>query len=519
MNDMSTPAQDMGKAVAALRRHWRVAAAVVALTLFVTAGVSRLGPPHYEATAQILLQQPEQVNAVLNPEAITSAANVQREVNTNAQLITSIPVVDAVRRRLALRESSRELIARLSVAGEATSDLVEITARDTRPERAARVATEVATQYQAYRRRSAQDAIGSAISAADMRLRSLDAASRASAEGEALEARLHQLETGAAVATGGVQVVRPAAVPATPAPRLRPLAVGVAVVLGLLLAAAAVAALERVDRRLLDEDAIVGAFGFPVIGRIPAGGGARRERERREAFDALSARLRFTTPALNAHVLMVAAAGPYAADDVAIRLAEVLAEFDLKVLVIDADLRRAHSENVSLTAGGGLTCVVSGESTLEEELVLASCGEQSGDLQRRRSWQLLPAGPGSSRPTALLASDEMQAIVAVARTAADIVIVAAPPLTFGGDTLALASLCDEILAVARPRATTREHADRVREVLADAQTPVLGIVLDLGGRGPRAHAREGREEVSAPALLEPVSVAARDSINPSTASA
>ncbi len=37
------------------------------------------------------------MNAVLNPDATASAANAQREVNTNADLITSIPVVDAVR--------------------------------------------------------------------------------------------------------------------------------------------------------------------------------------------------------------------------------------------------------------------------------------------------------------------------------------------------------------------------------------------------------------------------------------
>ena len=515
MNDMTTPAQDVGNALAALRRHWRAAAAIVVVTLLVTAGVSRLGAPHYEATAQILLQQPEQVDAVLNPEAITSAANVQREINTNAQLITSIPVVDAVRRQLALRESSRELIGRLSVSGEATSNLVEITARDRRRIRAAQVATAVASQYQAFRRRSAQDAIGSAISAAHMRLSSLDPASRASAEGKALEARLHQLETGAAVATGGVQVVRPAAVPAGPAPRLRPLVIGAALALGLALAAAAAAGLERVDPRLLDEDAIVDAFGLAVIGRIPAGGGARRERERRDAFDVLTARLRFAAPALNARVVMVAAAGPYASDEVAIRLAEVLADFELRVLVIDADLRGAQSEGAALTDGGGLTAVVSGQSTLAEELVLVSCAQDGDESQRRGTWQLLPAGRGSSRPTALLAGGEMPALVAGARTAADIVIVAAPPLIHGGDALALASLCDEILVVVRPRATTREHAGRVREVLADAQAPALGIVLDRGGRGTRARARPA----SAPALLEPVSVARRDPVNPSTASA
>ena len=109
-----------------------------------------------------------------------------------------------------------ELVDRLSVTGEATSNLVEITARDGAPDRAARIATAVAVRYQEYRRRSAQDAIGSAISAAAMRLRGMDAAARGSAEGQALEARLHQLETGAAVATGGVQVVRPAAIPSAP---------------------------------------------------------------------------------------------------------------------------------------------------------------------------------------------------------------------------------------------------------------------------------------------------------------
>ena len=185
-----------------------MAAAIFALTLIAALGVSRLGASRYEATAQILLQQPDQVNAVLNPDAITSAANVQREVNTNAQLITSVPVIDAVRRQLRLTESVPDLVDRLSVTGEATSNLVEITARDGAPDRAARIATAVAEQYQAYRRRSAQDAIGSAISAAAIRLRGMDAATRGSAEGEALEARLHQLETGAAVATGGVQVVR-----------------------------------------------------------------------------------------------------------------------------------------------------------------------------------------------------------------------------------------------------------------------------------------------------------------------
>ena len=90
---------------AVARRAW--AAAIFLLTLVAALAASRVGPSRYEATAQILLQQPDQVNAVLNPDAITSAANVQREVNTNAQLITSVPVIDAVRRQLRLARACR----------------------------------------------------------------------------------------------------------------------------------------------------------------------------------------------------------------------------------------------------------------------------------------------------------------------------------------------------------------------------------------------------------------------------
>ena len=102
--DLRSPAQDLGAALRALRRRSGAAVAIFALTLCGAVAVSRLAPAEYRATAEILLQQTDQVNAVLNPEAVTSAANAQREVNTNAQLITSIPVVDAVRARLRLRE-------------------------------------------------------------------------------------------------------------------------------------------------------------------------------------------------------------------------------------------------------------------------------------------------------------------------------------------------------------------------------------------------------------------------------
>ncbi len=485
----TTPAEDLGRVLRAVGRRARMSAAIFALTLIAAVGVSRLGASSYEATAQILLQQPDQVNAVLNPDAITSAANVQREVNTNAQLITSVPVIDAVRRQLRLTESVPDLVDRLSVTGEATSNLVEITARDGAPDRAARIATAVAGQYQDYRRRSAQDAIGSAVSAAAIRLRGMDAATRGSAEGEALEARLHQLETGAAVATGGVQVVRPAAIPSAPEPRITRLSAAVALVLGLTLAGLAVVLLERTDRRLLDEQDVEDAFGQPVIGRIPAVG--RREsgeRRRVEAYDALAVRLKSGAASPRGRVIMLAAPAPRARDDVAIRLAEALADLTPRVMLIEADLRNEGGE---LAESGGLTAILCEQSTLEEEIVLASY-RQDDDPLPARAWELLPAGRGTSRPTALLGSREMEALVARARELAGIVIVAAPSLAPGADALVLAHLCDEIVVVVHARSTTREQAAGARRVLASGSAPVAGIVVESGGQKRRRPLRHRR---------------------------
>ena len=475
--DLRSPAQDLGAALRALRRRSGAAVAIFALTLCGAVTVSRLAPAEYRATAEILLQQTDQVNAVLNPEAVTSAANAQREVNTNAQLITSIPVVDAVRARLRLREGSADLIDRMSVTGEATSNLVEIAVTDPRPRRAARVATAVAVEYQAYRRRSAQDAIGSAITAASLRLRAMDDAARRSSEGRALEERLHQLETGEAVATGGVQVVRRAAVPSSPAPWLTPVAVAATLALAFALAGLAVFTLERVDRRLTDGHAVEEAFGHPVIGRIPAAGPGD-DPQRIEAFDSLAARLRRTEPGASGRVLLVAGV-PHPGDDAAVRLAEALAEVEPRVLLIDADLRH---EGIPLdgVAEGGLTAVLRGESTLDDEVMLASYAPAGDDSVPRRTWELLAVGARAGRPTALLGSPQMRDLLARARSRADTVIVAAPSLASGADVLALAPLCDEIVVVVRERSATREDARRVREVLDTASARVRGIVLERG---------------------------------------
>ena len=93
--------------------------------------------------------------------------------------------------------------------------------------------------------------------------------------------------------------------------------------------------LERADRRLLDEQDVAAAFGQPVIARIPARRApGERERRRVEAFDALAVKLR-SEPQAAGRVIVMAAGAP-ARGDVAIRLAEALADLTPRVMLVEA---------------------------------------------------------------------------------------------------------------------------------------------------------------------------------------
>ena len=495
---LTTPEQDLGGIARAVLRRWRPALGVLALTLLAAVAVSRFGGQQYQATAQILLQQPDQVNAVLNPDATASAANAQREVNTNADLITSIPVVDAVRHKLRLRESAQSLIDRLSVSGEATSNLVRITARDPRPQQAARIATAVAREYQNYRRGSAQQAIGSAITAARARLDGMTAADRRSAEGQAIDARLHQLEPAQVIATGGVQIVRPAAVPASAVPRLGLLQAAVALLLGLLLAAAVVAILERTDRRLVDDEALEAALGLPLLARVPRSrpwSGAGRSRAR--------GGVQLACRASAAHRAGTRRARPdgRAGGRTCRRRSRPARGGHLRPRRARARHhgglpRRRHGAPEPRAPGLPPSC--GGRARWRRSWCDATCSGLGGrPAADAPSWELVPAGECVRRSPSLLGSAALQDVVLEACERADVVIVVAPPLAAAGDVLVLATVCDAIVVAVGPGPMTADAAQRVRDVLAAASSPVLGVVFDRARRPPAPRAPHRRRPAKA----------------------
>jgi Mrp family chromosome partitioning ATPase len=265
--------------------------------------------------------------------------------------------------------------------------------------------------------------------------------------------------------------------------------------LAIVLALGGIVLLERTDRRLHDDAEVSGALGLPVVGRIPGGRRADAETARVEAFDALAPRLRSDADAHHARVIVVAPAEAAADDRFAVQLAAAIAEQGDRVLVLEANLRdTAVAAWASIAVSGGLTAVLRGESTLEDELVLVTC-PGTDDADGTATWELLPAGPGVSRPTPLLARPVMWQTVEQARRRADVVLIAAPPLLPAGNCLALAAVCDAAVVVVPDRTVTRDGAVRLREELDALRRPVLGLVIvepTVPATGSHPAARRGR---------------------------
>jgi polysaccharide biosynthesis transport protein len=504
---MKTPTERMRDFAAALRRRWPAALLVFVLTVASAAVLTTMQHKKYDATAQILLQPTDAERANVSPGSVASPADAQRDVNTYAQLITVDPVTNAVRRQLGLSTTLQALVSQIRISGQETSNLVTITARDSSPTQAARLATAFATQYQLYRRQTALLHINQALA-------TTEANRQAKVDGSAVALRVQQLQAAAASETGGVQIIRPASVPGSPAsPKVRT-SIVVGFIAALILAAITVLALEAIDRRLLGGPQFQAAFGAPVLAAIPDGrrwsDATSRQAERRRAYTDLAARLAFTSVAKSSRAIMISPAskrGGAGAGALALALTEALCVLGRRVVLIEADL----GGRLALRAGesderGGLTSVLTGRSSFKREVT--DVHFVAGSVANRRelepwalvSYSTLPSGPRVAEPEALLGRAAMQDVLEEAKARGDLVLVLTGALDQPSGVLPLARLCDGVIVLAQ-RSMKADQAREIVDLLSMTGVPLLGTVLipadcaeegstgarqDFAGLAPRA---------------------------------
>ncbi|HEX5282867.1 MAG TPA: polysaccharide biosynthesis tyrosine autokinase [Bryocella sp.] len=190
-----------------------------------------------------------------------------------------------------------------------------------------------------------------------------------------------------------------------------------------------------------------------------------------EAFRALRTSLLLSVAGREPQIILLTSATPSEGKTtVAMNLACVLAQRDVRVLLIDADLRRPtvhHRFNINGKVG--LSSVLTGSTTLQEAV------QQIPEVAKL---DVLVSGPVPPFPTEMLASDAMNRLLAECRGRYTHIVLDSPPLLSITDSVVLAHDADAVVLVVRQGKSNKHAVRRSRDLLMRAGTKITGTVLN-----------------------------------------
>ncbi len=466
------------------RKWWVIALAVLGLAVSLALSVRQA--KQYSATAQLLVQSSGQgISLGGAPQAVTTT-----DVQTDLQLATSAPVVALVRGKLGSVPS-------VSVSEVAQTNVIALTAISSTPARAALVANTYArafveqTQTSAIRNlTTASTTLHQQINALGRQIRSLQGRAGTATQVSALvnqqavlKEEVAQLQVNGATATSGVEFVTPAHAPTSPSSPKPAQDALLGLAAGLMLGLGAAFLRDSLDDTLTSKEAAERTSGAPAIAMVPMVSSWRKRNRAEiassaaptspaaEAYRSLRTSLQFTRQGQELRTLLVTS--PAAAEGKTSTLANlgaVFAQAGERVALVSCDLRRPRlGQFFDMQEQSGLTTVLLGQQTLEQALQ---------QVPGYDCLWVLGAGPVPPNPAELLDGPKAREIFAALRENFDLVLVDSPPVLPVTDAMVLSKYADGTLLVVAAGQTKRTELQRAAERFAQANAPVVGIVLN-----------------------------------------
>ncbi len=341
---------------------------------------------------------------------------------------------------------------------------------------------------------------------------------------EALQQRLGTYQASYASllhsADGGINyisIIEPARLPTVPiSPRVGQ-TVGLAAMMGMVLAAGGAFLIEAFDNTVKTTDDVAQATELPTLGTISVTPGGRYvdrlpsafnpQSPVSESFRALRTNIQYCAVNRQLRTLLLTSPTPGEGKSfVLANLAIVMAQSGLAVWLVDADLRRpVQGYNFALSqdeSEQGLNkALLETEVDLEKYSVrldpevtaerLAAREPEVGQVREfilgDGSVTIIPAGKDVPYPADLLGSQRMKNLVKQLGQEADIVLFDTPPTLAVTDAVVLASEVDGVLLVAQAghtkRAALREAVQRLNQV----EATVVGVILNRASVGDRGY--------------------------------
>jgi tyrosine-protein kinase Etk/Wzc len=314
-----------------------------------------------------------------------------------------------------------------------------------------------------------------------------------------LQTRLKESEIVAASVDPSVRLIDPAVAPVRPI-RPRPtLYAAIAVINGVFLGLAVAFWRDGRDRTVHTRDELAALTGERVLAivprivtnqrRKPASGLLLSGQSRaaaayesrmtqpivQEAYNRLDAGLASDIEQPMRVILVTSPLSGEGKTTTAINIATTLGARGARVLLIDADLRRAGATRaLGLHRTPGLSDVVCGNARLEHAAqTLGRPAENEGV-----PITALSAGSPISASAMILRSPNFTKCLRESSDAYDVVIIDAPPVNAVADTILLSAHVDGVLLVARAGVTPLAALAYASEQLASARAPLIGSILN-----------------------------------------
>jgi polysaccharide biosynthesis transport protein len=483
--NLSTPDDRRSGLVRVIRRR----AWIVVLCAVLAGGAAYLvaNSEHkkYTAGASLLFQQ-QQLGQQLFGYSVSGQVNDPGVVEATNVELASAPTVAAAT-AASIKMPVDAVTKAIDVVPAGSSQLVSVNATADDPQLAARLANVYAQSVVSSRRAAQRQLVEQAASRVRTQLRDLLRTSPSSPQVGQVKARLSQLNVLAALQTGDVQLSNAAKAPTAPSgPRVHRDA-GLGVLIGLIIGLGVVFALERVDRRVRDEDELAALYGATTLAHVPRSkalsnrAGSSKppiaDAAAAEAFRLLRARLRYFNVDKKLQMLLVTSAVPQEGKStVAWQLAWTSAATapDEPVLLIEADLRRPSiAATTGLSHHPGLSDALTQLSDWRDAVQSVRTGPGASGLLH-----VITAGGTPPNPTQLIESDRLRGLLTEAREEYAFVVVDAPPALIVSDALALINEVDGVVIVGRVNQTHRDAIKGLRTTLTELNAPVLGVVAN-----------------------------------------
>ena len=313
---------------------------------------------------------------------------------------------------------------------------------------------------------------------------------------EGLLEKLKEAGVSAGLKSNNFRIVDSARVPNSPIEPNIPRNLGFALVLGLTSGIGLAFLLDGLDNTVRTTEQAQIISGLAPLGMIPLGSKTSRENpgskrlalassneavelitqvrpqsQMAESYRALRTSLLLSNLGAPPKVIMITSALPQEGKSTtSINCAVVLAQKGVRVLLIDADLRRPSiHKTLGMGPRSGLSNVLTGSTTLQQAITHTAV---------LPNLDVLPAGTPPPNPAELLASANMRDVLLQLREKYDHIVVDTPPTLSVTDAVVLSPRADAIVLVIRSGHTTKQALRRSRDILMQVNAKVAGVLLN-----------------------------------------